>query len=350
MFMTALNVEQSWTANLARIGETRFYDLEIRLHSAEPGIADHLARLPGVRRVEAWGYSPSAIARPGRIDVVRTYPDRGHGSLAILAPPPDTALVRFPLLAGRWLLPGDRDAVVLNHSAAAMAKVGTGDPILLSIDGRPHRWTVVGIVEEIGSPGAAYVAGTGEGSRMLRISTGARSPEERTAVIRAIERELAESDTSVEALIPLSELRTAIGDHIVILIRTLIAMAIVMAAVGALGLGSTMGISVLERTREIGVMKAIGATPARVTAMILTEALFIGALSYLAALLFSLPLTAAVDTLIGNVGFLAPLPFVLAFEAMLIWLVLLATVSIAATLLPARRASRLTVREAIAHL
>jgi putative ABC transport system permease protein len=137
---------------------------------------------------------------------------------------------------------------------------------------------------------------------------------------------------------------------VLILIRTLMAMAIVMAIVGMLGLGSTMGIGVIERSREIAVMRTVGATPGHVTRLVVAEALFIGALSWICALALSVPVTLAVDGVVGGLGFLAPLPLVLSASAALGWLGLVLAGSFASTLLPARRASRVTVREALAQL
>lgn len=358
MFMTAFNMSRSWERNLEKIYETRYYDVEIRLHTAQStALTERLRGLPGVRHVESWGYSPAAFARPGQIDVVHTYPDRSHGSLAVLAPPPETSLIRFPLKAGRWLRPGDNNAVVLNHGAAAQVPlIGVGNPVTLSLEGKPTTWTVVGIVEEIGGGGgtayvsdAAFARVTGsEGqARMLRIATNAASPQKRTEIIRTIEDTLVAAGAGVEVAMPFSEMRTAVGDHVGILIRALVAMAFVMAVVGLLGLGSTMGTSVLERTREFGVMKTVGATPQRLTAMIVSEALLIGGVSWILAVTLSVPLTAAVDWLVGNLGFLAPLPFALAPGPVFLWLLLVGLVSLVATLLPARRAATLSIRKAL---
>jgi putative ABC transport system permease protein len=359
MFMTALNVSRGWERNVAKVYETRSYDVEIRLHAAEAvERLERLREVPGVRTVEAWGFAPAAFARPGEIDVVRTYPDRAHGSLSVLAPPPSTPLVRFPLRAGRWLRPGDEDAVVLNHSAAAQAPgVRIGDPVALSIDGHPTSWRLAGIVEEIGSPGAAYVtdeafarvSGTAGRARMIRVATSASTPAERIEVLRAVEASLDAAGVGVQSALPLSELRTAVGDHIAILIRALVSLAVIMAVVGGLGLGSAVAVGVLERTRELGVMKALGATPRRVTATLVEEALLVAGASWGLAFGLSLPLTALVDRVVGNLGFLAPLPLVIAPAGPPLWLALAGAVGLAAAFLPARRAAALTVREALAR-
>lgn len=358
MFMTALNISRGWDRIVDRVYENRSYDVEVRLN-APAAVAEQLRSVPGVRTVEAWGYSRTAFFRPGRVDVLRTYPDGSHGSLALVGPPATTALVHFPLLAGRWLSPADTDAAVISHMVLNQAP-GTkvGDRITLSLAGRPTSWRVVGIVEEVGSAGMVYVtseafaraAGTPGKTSMLRIATSATSGPARAEVVRAIERRLEHEPVSVEVVIPLSVLRTAMGDHVVVLIRLLLAMAALMVTVGMLGLASAMGTNVLERTREFGVMKTIGATPAQVARLVVAEALLIGGLSWLAALGLSLPLTALVGKTVGMLAFRVRLPLEVDWIAVLSWLALAALVAVVATLLPARRAARLTVWGALGHV
>ena len=355
LFTTALSVAQAWDKNLSKIQATRHYDVEIRLHAAKPGALE-LEQVRGVRRAEWWGFAPAAFAQSGTIDTVRTYPDRGHGSLTLLAPPPRTRLISFPVLAGRWLDDGDTDGVVLNHVAAAQnPQAGVGARVLVSAAGRALPVRVVGIVEEVGSAGVVYMnratfARVFGSPRMARVVTEAASAAQRAEVIRRVEDALATSDAPVEAVVPFAELRTAVGDHVLILVRALVALAGVLALVGLLGLTSAMTTAVLERAREIGVMKAVGATGGRVLRLILAEGLLTAVTSAALALLLALPLTALVESLIGRLGFLAPLPFVLSTAAVVGWLALVSVFSLIATWLPARRAARISVREAISEV
>lgn len=361
MFMTGLNVSAAWQRNLADSFANRRYDLEIRLtrpELVEPLIA-RIGAVPGVKQVEAWGYAPTALARPGVIDVVRTYPDGGHGSLNLRAAPPETTLVKFPVIAGRWLQPGDTDAVVLNHMVRAqLPNVAVGDTVALSVDDRPTTWRVVGIVQEIGSPAAAYVTdkalegaiGRPGHARALRVVTAERDPAARADVIRGIERALADAGVSLAMVISDSELRTAVGDHIAILIFALIFMSVLMAVVGVLGLTSTMSTNVAERTREFGVMQTIGGTPNTVLRIVVTEGVFIGVLSWVIAVLVSLPFSLLVGTVTGNLAFRVPLPLVVSPLAVGLWLAIVIIGSAAASAVPAWRASRLTVRETLAYV
>jgi putative ABC transport system permease protein len=357
MFMTAINVKAGWEAIVSKVYQTRFHDLEVRLYAPQPVAAiEGLRGVEDVRIAEPWGYASAAWARPGQLPVTRTWPDRGHGSFSVMAPPVHTELMTLPVKAGRWLRDDDADAVVLNHVAAAqMPEATVGSTVNILIDGQPSTWRVEGIVEEIGSPAVAYVTSSAfaratSGQGRVRMSRIALKPGvQRSNALRRIDEAMSEAGMAVESVTPLSEQRTAVGEHILILIRTLVAMATILGIVGTLGLGSAMGTSILARTRELAVMKVVGATPQRITRMLVAEGLAVGALSWIAAYACSIPLTRLVDELVGSLGFLAPLPLVSSPWAAGLWLVMLIAVSGLATVLPARRAGALSVREALAQ-
>jgi putative ABC transport system permease protein len=130
----------------------------------------------------------------------------------------------------------------------------------------------------------------------------------------------------------------------------LLAMAGLVVTVATLGLASTMGTNVVERTREFGVMKNIGATTRHITALVVGEALVIASLSWIAAVVLAVPLTAVVGKVVGTLAFRLRLPLVVDIFAAVAGLVLVLVIGIAAAVVPARRASRLTVREALGHV
>lgn len=360
LFMTALNLSKAWEVSLQKIYQYRRYDLEVRLNQPFP--ADRLIKkireLPGTKEVEAWGHSPTSIRKGISYDIVRTYPDKGHGSFVLLGLPVPTKLVNFPLLGGRWLSPGGSNEVVLNHMAQAQAPhLKVGDVVSLSLDDRPSEWKIVGFVEDIGSPATAYVSAeafaevqeTRGSTNMLRISLASRDRDTILQKTREIEEVMAREGAAVDKTIPISMLRTAMGEHMEVLVRSLLAMALLMAAVGALGLMSTMGIAIMERTRELGVMRAIGATPLAIGRLVVMEGTLIGALSLFFAFPLSLVLSSSIGNLIGSMSFKTPLPLTISTSAFIAWSLMVLSGSIVATIYPARRASRITTREALAY-
>jgi putative ABC transport system permease protein len=165
-----------------------------------------------------------------------------------------------------------------------------------------------------------------------------------------IGRALEAKNIRVKVFIPKTILEGASDAHVYIFIYSLIVMAIVMAAVGALGLMSSMGTSVIERTREFGVMRAIGARSHTVLRNVISEGLFIGLMSWFIAVAFSILPSMVVDNLIGGMFSRVPLTLIVSPTALVIWLLVIVFGSIVASAYPAWQASHLTVRETLSYV
>ncbi|VAX35012.1 hypothetical protein MNBD_UNCLBAC01-1776 [hydrothermal vent metagenome] len=360
MFIAALNVGNSWNKVIDRIYTDRSYDVEFILDkpTSEAKIKAALGNVPKIKNAEFWGYSATAVAQKGKIDISRTYPDGGHGSFYLMGTPADTTMISHPLMEGRWLKKDDTDAIVLNQIAKAMlptAKIG--DQVLLSHHGEHKPWQLVGIVEEIGSSAAAYVTDsafdtishTFGDARMIRLETQLSDPAAREALIRKIDKALQQANISVEKAVPLSLLKTSMGEHVIVLIATLILAAVLLAIIGLLGLMSTMSMNVLERTRELGIIKVSGATPSVISKIIVNEGVFIAITSWVLALILSLPLSLALGAFLGEMSFKTPLGLNISWFAVFLWLVLVIVMSSFASFLPGRSASKMAVHEAISY-
>jgi putative ABC transport system permease protein len=186
-------------------------------------------------------------------------------------------------------------------------------------------------------------------ANLLRVSTTAGSPAEKAAAIHVIEQALESRGLIVQSGLSLQELKTAMGEHITVLISTLIAAALVMGTVAGLGLSAMLSMSVIERTREFGILRAIGATPADVFRLIVAEAAVMGIFGLLAAIPLSLAVSALLGQIVGLAAFQIPLPLVFSGQGVAICVVALGLVIVAAAGLPARAAARLSVRTALDH-
>jgi len=127
-------------------------------------------------------------------------------------------------------------------------------------------------------------------------------------------------------------------------------IASTIGIVGLIGLGSTMSTNVIERTREFGVMKAIGASGSTIRRLVVFEGIFIAVVSCVVAAIPAIALTWGMGTGLGNLFLSTPLPLEVSARGMAIWILVVVLGAALATLAPASQASRLTVREALAYL
>ncbi len=363
MFMTGINVNAAWNQLIVDAGAIRHYDVEILFsnpQTAEKVLAT-ISSIRGVQKVEPWNVMPVAVGRPDGLEIVQTYPDGGHGSLMLLSTPPESNFVGFVLLSGRWLTADDTDGVVLNHMAVAtfFPNVKVGDLISLTIHERTVPVRVVGIVRQNMINPTIYISpnkfaeATGfpmQSVNSVRIRLKEHDADTISTVTGEIERVLAAENISTKAVMSETMWENATSGHIFIFIYMLIAISVVMAVVGALGMMSNMGTSVIERTREFGIMRAIGAKSYTILRNIISEGIFIGLMSWLIAIVISLPLSFGVGSMLGNLSFMVPLSLIISPTALLIWLIVIVLGSIAASTYPAWQASRLTIQETLSYV
>ena len=134
-----------------------------------------------------------------------------------------------------------------------------------------------------------------------------------------------------------------------VIVGFLILNAVLLGLVGSLGLSTTMGINMLERIREIGVLRAVGASNGAIRRIVLLEGLVIATLSWLIGLALSYPVAQVMSEQIGVALLDTPLSFTYALPAAIAWFFVLLVLAVAASLGPARNAVRLTIREVLAY-
>jgi len=107
--------------------------------------------------------------------------------------------------------------------------------------------------------------------------------------------------------------------------------------------------NVLERTREIGVMRAIGASTISILKLVIVEGLLIGFISWLIGTLLAIPLSQGLAEVVTQALFQSPSDFSISIPGFVLWMVIIAVLATIASLLPAWNAARLTVRDVLAY-
>jgi len=146
-----------------------------------------------------------------------------------------------------------------------------------------------------------------------------------------------------------TQLKETTAAQMDILIVLLMAMVVLIAIVGGLGLAITMSLNVIERTREIGILRSLGAQNGVVRRVVIVEGLVIGLISWAASIPCSIPLAIWLGNSLGISLLARPLDYIFPAPAVLMWLGLTLAISILAGMIPAQNAARLTIRAALVY-
>ncbi len=354
LFMTVGSVRTSLDNMITVALAYNQFDIQIQLeHNYRIARIEQVARqIPEVGAVEGWG----------SLQVTRARPDGTDGEpITISALPAESKMVQPTLSEGRWLVKDDENAIVISQGVVADdPDIRVGETILLDIDGKEYPWVVVGVAQVLGGPHStvpAYVnypyfasltdnVGRASSIQIKAVPGSSLSQEELAAML---EDQLNFTGMHVASVFTIDRMRRLSGGFFDIIIYLLLTMGTLIAAVGALGLMGTMSTNVLERTREIGVMRAIGASDGAVLRIVVVEGVLIGLMSWTIGAALAYPAGAMLSTAVGQVLFSTSLPYVFSISGVVTWFVIVAALAGIASFLPAWNASRLTVREVLAY-
>jgi putative ABC transport system permease protein len=350
MFVVAVSVRSSLDRTIEMRLQDFGDDVLVRLKRSYPTtqVISATEDVPGVVRVEVWsGCGTTALLANGRERYVYLW-----------ALPPDSALFRPRIVGGRWLHPDDGRAIVMSSKIAADEGVQVGDEILLTLDERESVWTVVGLIINSSHayracfvPFDALTRAVGAVNRgwNVRVQGDRHDVESQQALICRLRTAYAASNVSVNSLQSVAEMQEQSRSMFDILTYLMLTMTTLAAAVGSIGLMTTMTINVVERRREIGVMRAVGATSPTIARIFVGEGALLGMLSCLLAIPLSYPAARVISDAVGYPFMGAPLDFRYSVGGCAAWLVAVIVLSVLASLWPALQATRISVREALAY-
>ena len=349
VFLAAANLRAAVIASVDQLFADQRFDFSIRLAgTAATGSIEEIARgVDGIAAAEAWN----------SLRAVRTFDDGTSGeAFAIIGLPEESTLLTPRLLRGRSVTAQDRNAIVIGTGLLRDdPTLDLGASVTALVDEQPTVWNVVGVVES-GPMLAAYTSraavaawrGADRASTLL-VQTGSRIPALQLDAIQRLRTALDAAGSGPGASSRVDENRRVFQDHLLMVVQFLGAMSWVMILVGGLGLASTMSLAVLERTREIGVLRAIGARHRDILLLIVVEGMVIALLAWLIALPLSVPISVMLGDAFGRTMFPVPRTFVPVPLGVVAWFALVSVVALLASLWPALRATRIPTRAALAY-
>jgi len=311
-----------------------------------------------VAEAEMWFDKPASLLKEGQ-----RLRAAGVGA-EVVGIPGGSTMYKPIIVSGRWLQADDERAIVIDKNLADDHGIDVGDTVTLDLgELGDSDWQVVGIslviVRDAFSndpiyanlePLAHATKQYNEGSRLL-VKTGSSNPADIARIntqlksvyeARQMDLNVFTSATSQE------DLGNALGQFAIV-INMLLGLAVIVAIVGGVGLMGSLFISVVERTREIGVMRAVGARSRTIMGMFVMEGVLQGMLSWFIVVPVSFILTQPVAGILGETMMEVSLDFKYNWVAVISWLIIVLVISALASLLPARSATRVSVRESLAY-
>jgi len=353
IFISVYNLWASFDKTLHDIEGYFLADINISFNRAYrfDKVADMALGIPGVEKVEGWLEYPGTLKMEG---------EEAGKQIVFVAPPSTSTLIDPIITSGRWLTQGDENAIVIgNHLLQVYPDLVPGDSLTIEINGKETEWLIVGIYSITGnvSPPLLYVnyeyisrlINQPEQVYSLRVITSSHDAITQNRVNDQLQALYKKRGVQVGSTQLSAEWIEQQKDQTDIFVYFMLVMASLIAVVGGLGLMGTMSINVLERTREIGVMRAIGASNSDIQAIVIIEGLVIGLISWGISIFISIPITNALAFGVGMAILTAPMPAVYGANGIIAWLVFTLVLATVASALPARRASKLTVRDTLAY-
>ena len=352
IFIAVFNVRVTLHDYINAIGNYFLADVNLDFDKAYRlrEIAQTAMQVDGVTGTEGWLFMAAEILN-----------EKGEivDNLTILAPPANSPLIEPILVSGRWIQPGDvRKLAISEAILTEFPDLQPGDPLLMRVDGRNEVWEVVGVykfVDEQGVFGYApyeYISravNLPNQSYTYRIVTEQHDREYQRMMADTLDAHFRKQGYKVRQSQPgLAMLDTA-SESLDILVIFLLIMALLTAAVGSMGLTGTMGMNVLERTREIGIMRSIGAGNRVIMLTVMVEGMVIGMISWVMSVFLAFPISVLLTNILSNTIFSTPIELSFTPTGFIIWLGLVLILSALASILPARNAARMTIHEVLAY-
>ncbi|MGH2523316.1 MAG: ABC transporter permease, partial [Anaerolineales bacterium] len=355
IFMMVVSTHHSFNQTILQIFRGFGYDVIIgfdqfqRIDEVVPLIESR----PNIDRAEMWVFTTANAHAPGATGPGSEY------EIFLRGIPKDTQLFEPELTAGRLLDPADGHALLLNQKLAGKMGLKVGDRVVLDLgDAGESAWTIVGLIFDLAGrdQNTAYLHRDTLNAELGLVGRASvaeiRSTAKTLKAQEAIEKDM--RDFFKARGINLSFTNTALKEQenanaqFSILTTLLLIMTFLIAVVGSFGLSGTLSINVLERRREIGVMRAVGASSADVGFIFMGEGLLLGLVSWAVAVPLSL---LASQYFVEALGEVVDFPAVYHYSltGVWVWLMIVVALSLLASGLPARRATQISVRESLAY-
>ena len=266
------------------------------------------------------------------------------------------------IVAGRWIQPGDGKAIVITRDSAKKNNIQLGDTVTLDLgELGTDQWQVIGIYDPV------FVNGFGSDTiytpleslyqatkkynqgTVLYVRTTSHATPLVTDVTAQLKDMFDKRGLRVSATQTQAAARATNEFSFSIVIYMMLALSVIVAVVGGIALMGALSIGVIERTKEIGVLRAVGARSRTILGVFVMEGLLQGILSWIVAVPVSYIASPSLAAALGKAMFGATLDYQYNWPAVGIWFGVMLIIAAIASLMPASGATRISVRDSLAY-
>ncbi len=301
IFSTGFNVRQSLWVLLSNVKNEMRYDVQVVLSkqvSREEALRPFQS-LENVKLIQLWN------GGRGEIQSKLLSTNKGAGIVAL---PTNTELLKLKIIKGTWLADSPDLEIVMNQQAWDVYKQpAIGSQVILTIENKNIKARLVGISEQFEKAKIymdidKYDALFNPDHLVNSIMFVAKENDYNKVIAlkKNIENAIAPTGFKVLYVMSQAERVKIIYDHLNIILMTIVFLSFLVLIMSAIGMASATGINIMERTREIGVMRAIGATPRKIYSLFVMEGMITSTLSIGLGLLLSWPLSKLASIFFGN--------------------------------------------------
>ncbi len=356
-FLTVQTATASTNQTIANAYASYHYDVSADIYQQNSPLVAQIKAMPNVQRVELFREWYQV--------------DSPWGELHLLGFQPNTQLYQPQIVSGRWLSPNDTNAALINEEAAAATGLKVGDTLTLSTGPQRTRsgqssqssqvtWTIIGILhqpmDDLGEIGTVIttvanvnqlVGDPTDFTPELLIQARDHSQGAVDTLANQIDQLVNGGNVNGEQVETIQSLIARRQNSWFIFYALLYSVALIVGAVGVLGLANALAASVLERRREIGLLRSMGGSSWRVARVFWVEGMALGGIAWLLGTLLGLLLAYGFVQLVSKL--VLRVDFIIAPSAFVVMLAAILVISTLASIIPVLRASRVRIADMLRY-
>lgn len=333
LLSTLKGIQNYWNYNLE-------WDVKAPLSSDR--LVSLAEKVDHVEKAEGWTTRNTELTLSGS--------NENHNAL-LIALPSKTEMIRPTIKSGKWL--NDKDSIVVNKDLEQLAgNMKPGDQLTLKIGDKTKKWKISGIMNgQLNGPAiymdqAAYSEWMNN-SFSNRIVAKIPSPEEKYSHKALIDADqlFSKNHIAIEGVDTASDMTDRPLQIIQLIYYAIMAVGALFVIVGAFNLMTAMSVNVLERKKEIGVIRSMGGSRSKVYGLFMGEGILIAIISWGFSVGLAYPLHLFLSRKVGESLLHDSLTNVFPMSGIVFWLTASILIGIFASVLPANKAANEPLRE-----